>query len=319
MRNLRWPFARLLATLMLLLSGAAVLAQPMACPPPAPTRDSLDPAELRRGARDRGLLWRLEKDGRVSWLYGTVHVSKPEWMVPGPRVQGALRGSDVVALELDPTDAEIPRLFGTPEDPARTARLTAGLAERIGRLAERACLPGDRLAALRPMLQLVTLSMSEARREGVHPELAVDAVLFGMARQLGKDVVALETAAGQLAAMTPESEADERELLARGLEDLESGEGRESLGRLLQAWAAGDAEGLASYPQWCKCLDTPAERRFFRRVNDERNRVMAQRLEALHAGGRSIFAAVGALHLTGPDALQVLMRQRGFDVQRVPF
>jgi uncharacterized protein len=313
LRLLRLP----LLLLALLLVGAGQ-AQPVSCPPGPPTADTLNAEQLARTARDRGLLWRLEKDGRVSWLYGTVHVSRPEWLVPGPRTQEALRSSEVLALELDPTDPEVPRLFGAPPDAARSARLTAGLEERIGRLAARACLPPAALAQLRPMLQLVMLSLFEARREGLHPELAVDAVLFGMAGRLGKEVLALETAAGQLAALTPESEADERELLASGLDDLESGDGRETLGRLLQAWAAGDEERLASYPQWCKCLDTPAERRFFQRVNDDRNRPMARRIEALHAA-RSVFAAVGALHMTGPDALPVLLRRSGFQVRRIPF
>jgi hypothetical protein len=314
MRSLRF-----LCLLLLLIAGAAGAQTAPVCPPAAPTLHSIDPAELRRDVRDRGLLWRLEKDGRVSWLYGTVHVSRVDWLVPGPRIQAALAGSDVVALELDPADPEIGRLFGTPPDPARMERVTAGLRPRIARLAERACLPAERLANLRPMLQLVTLSIAEARRQGMHPEMAVDAVLWSIARRLGKEVVALETPASQLAALTPASEADERELLDSGLHDLESGEGRESLGRLVQAWVAGDEERLASYPQWCKCLDTPAEQRFFQRVNDERNRAMAERLAALHAGGRTVFAAVGALHMTGPEALQGLLRQRGFQVQRIPF
>jgi uncharacterized protein len=310
---------RSLCALLLLATGAALAQTAPDCPPAAPTLQSLDPEELRRDVRDRGLLWRLEKEGRVSWLYGTVHVSRVDWLVPGPRIQAALAGSDLVALELDPADPEIPRLFGMAGDAARIDRVMAGLQPRIGQLAARACLPADRLASLRPMLQLVTLSIAEARRQGMHPELAVDAVLWGMARRLGKEVVALETPAAQLAALTPVTEADERELLHSGLRDLENGDGRESLDRLIQAWAAGDEERLASYPQWCKCLDTPAEQRFFRRVNDERNRVMAERVAALHAGGRTVFAAVGSLHMTGPEALHQLLRQRGFQVQRIPF
>ena len=50
------------------------------------TRFSLVPLdEAQRHARDRGFLWKLEKDGRTSWLYGTVHVARLEWAFPGPR------------------------------------------------------------------------------------------------------------------------------------------------------------------------------------------------------------------------------------------
>lgn len=303
----------------LALAGTAACAQAAGCPPAPPALESLRADDLRRDVRDRGLLWRLEKDGRTSWLYGTVHVSRVEWLVPGPRVQEALAGSDVVALELDPADPELPRLFSAPGDAARNARVLQGLQPRMDDLAARACATRDRLDAMRPILQLMMLSLFETRRDGFHPELAVDGVLYGMARGLGKRVVALESAAAQLAAIQPESEADERAMMDRGLQDLASGEGRAAMLRLLAAWADGDEQQLASYPQWCGCVETPAERRYYRRLNDDRNAVIAERLAALHGEGRRVFAAVGALHMTGDSALPALMRGRGFTVQRIPF
>ena len=310
-------FHRILACLLFLLAPA-VWAQPRSDCPPEFTPANLKPEDLRRDVRDRGLLWRLEKDGRVAWLYGTVHAARVEWALPGPRIHAALADSDVVALELDPSDPELPRLLMQRPDPARDERVLAPLRSRIAALAERACVPGDRIAPLRPMLQMITLSMFEARREGFHPELAIDAVLFGMARGLGKEVVALESAALQVSALQPESEEDERVLLDRGLQSMEAGPRRALQLRLLQAWAKGDEATLASYAQWCMCLETPAERRYLKRLLDDRNPAMADRLAALHARGRQVFAAIGALHMTGPRAVQTLLRERGFDVRLVP-
>jgi uncharacterized protein YbaP (TraB family) len=312
----------LLRTLILpvfLLAGAASAQAQDACPPAPPEPHELRLRELRDSARDRGVLWRLEKDGRTSWLYGTVHVNRLEWAVPGPRVLRAVEEVDVVALELDPADPELPGVFAARGDPAREQRVLAGLQDRIARLAGRACLPAERVAALRPMLQLMMLLMAESRREGLHAELGVDAVLWGLARGLRKDFVGLESPAEQIAAMVPESEEDERVLLERGLADLESGDSSAVGSRVMQAWAAGDEVQIASYPQWCKCLQTPAEQRSFQRLNDQRNVAMAGQLADMHAQGRRFFAGIGALHMTGPQALQTLLRERGFSVQRVPF
>ena len=64
------------------------------CPPP-PAPPSTAPAQASPAeARDRGLLWRIRKDGRDSWLFGTLHVGRPEWSVPGPVLRQALAGSD---------------------------------------------------------------------------------------------------------------------------------------------------------------------------------------------------------------------------------
>src|SRR5262245_55872876 len=76
----------------------------LACPPTAvaPTRTPVDLG--RPGPRDRGALWRFERDGRHGYLYGTMHVGKREWTFPGPVVARALLDTLVIAMELDPSD-----------------------------------------------------------------------------------------------------------------------------------------------------------------------------------------------------------------------
>ena len=96
-------------------------------------------AQATKTARDRGFLWRISKGGVNSWLYGTIHLARREWMIPGPQVHAALRASEVVALELDITDT------------ALMQRLQAGLAMRPGEPG--AQLPGDLAARLRAQLR----------------------------------------------------------------------------------------------------------------------------------------------------------------------
>jgi len=303
--------------LLSLASGVATAQDP--CPPKAPELESLRAGQLRADVRDRGFLWKLTRDGRTSWLYGTVHVNRPEWLLPGPTVQAALDASPVLALELDPSDPELASVYGTPEDPVRAQRVMAGLGPRMAKAAARECVRAAAIAHMQPMLQVTMLSVDETRRDGFHPEFAVDAMLWSVARLAGKEVVALETPASQLAALVPESEADERVLVTQGLRELESGEGRGVLLRLLKAWAEGDAQTLGSYLQWCQCMDTPAERRYLARINDARNGPIADKLARMHAAGQDFFAAVGSLHMTGPQALDQLLRARGFQVERVVF
>src|SRR5262245_34107175 len=91
----------------------------VACPPPpqAPTADQLQAAQ--REARDRGFLWRISKQGRSSYLYGTLHVGKLPWVFAGPRLREAIANTDTLALELDVTDPELTR----NPPPAATAPL----------------------------------------------------------------------------------------------------------------------------------------------------------------------------------------------------
>ena len=101
----------LLPLLLIVLSSArSDAAQPgPACPPEARPPSPREIEDGKKNAKDRGFLWRARKDGRTSYLYGTIHVGKMEWMFPGPEVLGAVRASDLVALELDALDPDVLR------------------------------------------------------------------------------------------------------------------------------------------------------------------------------------------------------------------
>jgi hypothetical protein len=71
------------ALLLLLLAAALpACAAEAACPPELtkPTPEMIQSG--MRNAHDHGLLWRISKDGHTSYLYGTIHVAKCEWMFP---------------------------------------------------------------------------------------------------------------------------------------------------------------------------------------------------------------------------------------------
>ncbi len=307
---------------LLLLALALPVRAAEDCPPQAqmPTPQQLSSG--LREARDRGLLWRLEKDGQVGWLYGTLHVGRPDWAFPGPTLIRALRAADTVALEIDPTDPALLQAlqaFGAASDPAAEPLLTPDMAARLAALAQAACVQGPAFNNLHPVLQLTSLMVLSARRQGLDPAFGQEHALAGFAKTAGKRMVALETAQQQLAALLPADPRQARDMLDRGLTLLSNGQSGAMLLTLAEAWAQGDLQRLASYAQWCDCMHTDADRDQLRRVNDERNPAMADAITAQLAQGRRVFTAVGALHLTGPAALPLLMAQRGYRVQRIRF
>ena len=126
---LRWILGALVGAL---LHGAGLAQTPASsCPPTAGEPTS---AQLQAGAaaaRDRGFLWRLRRDGRESWLYGTVHVARFEWMFPGPLIMTALTASDTIALELDVLDPDIQQRMAQGMAAARATPLPGPLQRRL--------------------------------------------------------------------------------------------------------------------------------------------------------------------------------------------
>ena len=169
------------------------------------------------------------------------------------------------------------------------------------------------------MLQATTLTVMEARWLGMDSSYAMEQVLAAQVRLLGRRVVALESVATQIQALVPDDEAEARTLLEQSLQQLEDRSARRVLERLAAAWDEGNLAGLEDFESWCECAGNEAERAFLRKLNDERNPPLADGIENQHRQGRRVFAAVGALHMTGPQSLPLLLAQRGFKVERVAF
>lgn len=282
-----------------------------ACPPPTVPPTAGQATSWAAQAPDRGVLWRISKGGHASYLFGSLHVGKADWAYPGPALRAAWAATEVLAVELDPVDV-IPALAALPPE----APLPPSLARGLATATQLACLPDGALSALPVMLQLSTLMLIEARRDGFDPGFGQDMMLLGWARSEGRPVQSLETVQEQLQALSP-SAAELPVVVGGGLRQLREGRVRAPMRKLAEAWSRGDLNTVADYARWCGCADTPMERAWMQRLNDDRNGPLAARIAALHGAGQRLLVAVGALHMTGPQALPRLLAAEGFTVEPV--
>ena len=312
----------LLSVPMLMAPGllrAQALEAPLAaealCPPLAEPPAQAQWLQALPGPVDRGLLWRIEKDGRVSHLYGTVHVGRPDWISPGPQVMAALAAADRVAFELDLLDPDVlQRLQRAARAPAGQPRLPDALAERLAQQRSLACV-GSLLEGLRPELQVITLVSLSLRGDGLDPAWGIDGWLARLAHARRQTVLSLETPEQQVALLVAPRPAEVATVVRRGLDDLEDPATRRVALRLAEHWAASDLAAIENFAQWCGCLESEAERQAHQAGVLARNPAMAERIATLHQRGARVFAAVGALHMTGPEGLPALLARRGFQVE----
>lgn len=282
-----------------------------ACPPPPALPSAEQATAWAAKAPDRGVLWRISKGGHSSYLYGSLHVGRADWAYPGPALRAAWAATEVLAVELDPVDV-MPALAAMP----REAPLPAPLARRLEVQAQAACLPPGALGALPAMLQLSTLVLMQARHDGFDAGFGQDVMLLAWAKADGRPVQSLESVQEQLEALSPPP-AELQAVVDGSLRQLQRGQVRGPLRRLAEAWARGDLKTLADYPRWCVCADSPTERAWMARVNDGRNGPLAARITALHDAGQRLLVAVGALHMSGEQALPRLLAAEGFTVEAV--
>lgn len=307
------------AALALLLEATGGLAGAQDCPPPLPSPNPAMLAQPPANAPDRGLIWQLEKGGRTAWLYASIHIGRPEWLIPGTRLQAALAASDTLALELDVSDPQVMQALTGPVPGRPALTLPADLQARMEAVARRECTDLSPYARLHPLLQLGQLVAQGARRDGMAAEYGQELALLMQAQRRGLRLAGLETPLIQLQALIPADRKDALLELREGLRQLESPQLRQQTRRLAEAWAAGDLGTLERYETWCDCVKTPADRAALKRTLADRNPGMADGIVKLHAQGRRLLVAVGALHMTGENSLLAALRARGFTVtQRWP-
>jgi uncharacterized protein len=308
---------KLLAVVLLALLSWTVCCTAETCPPAVqqPTAEMIQ--DGLHNARDHGFLWRISKNGRTSYLYGTIHVAKFDWMFPGPQVMQAIRSTDTVALEMDMLDAGIQQDMSRRMAEMQSKALPASLQKRIRQQADAFCVPYDSIAKLSPEFQVVALTMMVGRKAGLEAGYAIDAVLAGIGHKAKKNMVSLESPELQMQALHMHDESEMQAFVADSLDELEANRSLTMLDSIAKHWADADYAEMERFNEWCDCLNTEIERLMMKRLLDERNPELAAKIDALHTGGKQVFAAVGSLHMFGPLGLPKLLEKRGYQIEQV--
>jgi uncharacterized protein len=263
---------------------------------------------------ERGLLWKIEGAGaRPSHIFGTIHLDDRRVTRLPDAVAQSLDAADSFTMEvsLEPGNVlqlanrmvfqdgrDLPGIIGRP----MYERLTAASA-KMG-------LPEEAMRMFRPWAAVLLLSMPRQ-----NPEEILDNVLFRIAAQQKKPVHQLESVDEQVEAFEGLPEADQVAMLLHTLEHHDSlPQMRE---KLLDAYLQRDLAAMWRISG--EGGDDQSKRlrqSFMRRLLDERNTRMAERMQPRLRAGNA-FIAVGALHLYGENGLLSLLAQRGYQLTRV--
>ena len=289
---MRRPFQRLLLCLLLCVSGNA-LAHPA--------------------------LWVARDADTTIYLFGTVHLLPHDTDWHFPALDKALADSCSLYVEITDDDpahmtALVLRYGIDTAHPLsqQLAPFDRGRLERAARLAD---VPGGMAALdiMRPWLAALSLTVAPLVKAGLDPKLGVDKQLRTAMEKNGKPVHALETAEQQIRFLADMPTALQLGLLRATLRDTDRAD--VDLTRLIGAWKAGDDDAIARLENDQLRRQEP---RLYQRLLVERNAAWALRIKAMLDRPGTVFIAVGAAHLAGPDSVQAQLRAHGTPVERLP-
>ncbi len=288
-------------------------------PPARPeVTDSTAPREEPAG---KTFLWQAQSEsapGKTVYLLGSVHMASEDFYPLDPVIEEAYDASDSLVVEVNM--AAIPQkkmlqlvLSRAVLPPGQTlkSRLSPETWTKLEATLKKYDVPPETVIRFKPWfaaLTLVTLRITEA---GYKPALGIDRHFIG---RKDKEIVELESAESQLSLFDDLPVELEELLLLDAIEgSLQSGG---DLTKVMEAWQVGDVEVLREI-LFADVGKRPEFVPLYKRLLDDRNHAMVERIEALIAERSTLFVVVGAGHLVGDEGLVALFERKGYSVRQL--
>lgn len=265
----------------------------------------------------KSFLWKVQSPAGPTPLYlaGSVHMLSADIYPLSPAFDRAFEGAGTLIEEVDLGAAitAAPTLLAkglfvdgrTLADVVSksTFDLVAPRLQGIG-------LPIEMVGQMKPWLVAMLLTVSAAQKAGLSPAYGLDQHFFEKARRMGKPVIGLETADGQVAMFDALPLAVQEQMLRSTIGELD--QASTHLKVLIGAWRRGDAATIEQF----LLSDSNKYPGAYQSLLVDRNRNWMAQIEACSTQRSPCFVVVGAAHLVGPEGLLKLLERKGYRIEQ---
>lgn len=281
-------------------------------PAPAPGERDTRPVTAVRDADPA--IWVVKDADATIYLFGTIHLlpAGHDWF-NGP-VRAAYDASDELVIEMvEPPQTEMQQLtleLGVAKDGvALRDRLAPDVRASYDAALRGLGLPIASFDSFKPWLAAVTLGVLPIVKAGYDPTQGVERLILANST---KPVEGLETARQQLGFFNNLSMADQLAYLNTTVDGLDGYVAQ--VDTLVDAWAAGDVDRVADLMNE-GLKDSPAD--VAKVLLADRNARWAKWIEQRLRQPGTVFMAVGAGHLAGPQSVQTKLAAKGLTSRRL--
>ena len=285
-----------------LLRGCLVVVALLACAPAL-----ADPA-----------LWMTKSPTATVYLFGTAHVLPNGLHWRYPTLDKALAASNKLYVEEDDDDPLSMQIlvlkYGMDLQHPLSAKLDDADRARLDEAAEAAGVVGGSatLNAMKPWLAALTITVAPIVKAGYDPRSGADKQLEYQFKAAGKPVGAFETAEEQMRFFANLPPVLQMDLLRNALDDYAKGPAQ--IKAIVEAWQAGDVAAIAKAVNGDMREHYP---KLYGVLLVNRNRNFAKQIADLLKRHGTVFVAIGAGHLVGPDRVQTQLAKLGIQAERV--
>jgi uncharacterized protein YbaP (TraB family) len=262
-------------------------------------------------------LWVVKDADSTVYLFGTIHVMKDgvDWFSPGLHQRFDSAGELWLEVpDLDNAAGAMQAMQKYALNPAgdMTRGLTDDDIKKIDALAAPYGMSAAAMQHFRKWTVGLVLTLQKIQALGYNPKVGVDLTLLQSARAADKPVHGFETMDQQMQLLAPANDEDDIASLRQALKEAATLE--TDLPPLLKAWEEGDDATLVHDLVDRMKADDP---KGYQRLIVQRNAAWEPQVEDILKGKGTVFIAVGAGHLVGPDSLIAMLQAHGIKVERI--
>lgn len=265
----------------------------------------------------RGFLWKVEKDGNVVYLLGSIHVANEAMYPLRDEISDAFSDADYLAVEVNMT-VEKPDLgayiedLGTYNDgTALRNHVSPEVYAYLGELLTALEVPVDLLDAYEPWYASMILDSIASEGSEYEADLGIDNHFMNQALEAKIPIMELESYESQFGMYDGFSDALQEQLLLGSIYRFYQEE--DSSADLSEMWMDGDLEELSQMAE-----DMQGDEEYYKAMLPDRNILMAEKIDGFLSGSKpaTFLVIVGALHMVGEDGLVALLEEKGYTATR---
>lgn len=258
-----------------------------------------------------------------SYLYGTMHVSRKVAFHLSDTFFIAIKNCDVIGLETNPADWMDDILASDYMDKYMPVYESSSFSGNRGfyKAAVGLSLPENEdfewLLRGKHSMTNFMLYRKSSRGDDYEENTFLDLFIFQAGKKYGKEVTNLEgfETSRKMVEKAYEDdgeEEDEEEEKIR-FRTIKKMGGRRSLYKLIEdSYRKGDLDMLDSVDHLLN-----ANKRYWKYMIEERNRVMMNNMDSIISSGKSLFTGIGAAHLPGDMGVINMLREKGYTVRPI--
>ena len=267
-------------------------------------------------------MWKVKGVHGTVYLFGSVHVMKPDVQWETAKVKAALAESGMLYLEIPDVDPEAMKALqplalqmGMDVEHPLSTKISKEDVALLDTAVKGLGMPGESsFEPLKPWMVYTILSVLPATKAGYAADSGIDAKLAVEAKGQKKPIKGFETAEEQLHFLADMPEAQQVEMLHKTLIDLPKSQ--TELDEMVADWTRGDVDKIAAMENDEMKVKYPD---LYEKLLVKRNQHFAEVLTGMlkDPATGTVFVTIGAAHLAGPDSVTKMLEKGGYSVVRV--